>query len=194
VEIQVIRNKRRVRRVSAQREMNMPKCTNCEGNFGIIELRGGLCKQCRVLREEEQDERERKRVEALKKVGLPEGASLHVLDENAKNIFLSTSYGISSRQLSDPLGIVSSEYAVGMNIFKDIANSFRDTFGGRSDTVQKTLKDAREACFKELKREALFLGADAVVAIQISYNEVTSSGSGGGVLFVSVSGTAVKFV
>lgn len=103
---------------------------------------------------------------------------------------LSTSIEIPGRTATSSLGIVSTEVAIGMSIFKDIANTWRDFVGGRSQTVQATLKEARETCLSQLKKDASRLGADGVIAVSLNFNEV-STGSGG-ILFIVATGTAVK--
>lgn len=107
-------------------------------------------------------------------------------------IILTTSIDVPNRKTSEIVSVVASECAVGINIFKDIANNLRDIFGGRSATTQKVLKEAREICLNELKMEAKALDADAVIAVNISYNELSTSGAGGGILFIAATGTAVK--
>jgi uncharacterized protein YbjQ (UPF0145 family) len=52
------------------------------------------------------------------------------------------------------------------------------------------LKDARTTCLRELKIAAIELGADAVIAVDLDYQEF--SGKGKGMLFLVASGTAVK--
>ncbi|WEX91283.1 heavy metal-binding domain-containing protein [Sinorhizobium garamanticum] len=42
------------------------------------------------------------------------------------------------------------------------------------------------------KAEAAAIGADAIIAVRLYYSEVSAGGSGGGILFVAASGTAVK--
>lgn len=88
------------------------------------------------------------------------------------------------------LGIVAAEVVIGMHIFRDIGAAFRDVFGGRSGTMQNGLKDLRESALKELKLEAAKLGADAVVAVDLDYSEI--SGGGKNMLFLVASGTAVR--
>lgn len=88
------------------------------------------------------------------------------------------------------LGIVSAEVVIGMNLFRDIASAFSDTFGGRSKTMQTGLRQAREAALAELKLEAYELGADAVVGVDLDYSEI--SGGGKSMLFLVASGTAVS--
>lgn len=77
-----------------------------------------------------------------------------------------------------------------MHLFKDVASAFRDVFGGRSETMQRGLKQARKAALAELRQEAFDLGADAVVGVDLDYSEI--SGGGKSMLFLVASGTAVK--
>lgn len=56
--------------------------------------------------------------------------------------------------------------------------------------MQQGLKEARTAALDELRAEALALGADAVVGIDLDYSEI--SGGGKSMLFLVASGTAVK--
>ena len=85
-------------------------------------------------------------------------------------------------------GLVTGEAILGANVFKDIFASIRDIVGGRSAAYEKELKKAREIAFDEMSRQALDHGANAIVGIDIDYETV---GSQGGMLMVSVSGTAV---
>jgi len=50
-----------------------------------------------------------------------------------------------------------------MNIFKDLFAGVRDIVGGRSEAVQKTMRDSRRTALYELKKEAYEVGANAVV-------------------------------
>ena len=104
---------------------------------------------------------------------------------------LTTSIDVPGQQIDHVISIVASEAAIGMNIFKDVANNFRDFFGGRSETSQNALKETREACLDGLKQDAARKGADAVIAVTFAYNQLSTSGPSG-ILFVAASGTAVK--
>lgn len=117
----------------------------------------------------------------------------NAVDAAAEAIILTTGLEIPGRDVTNIVKIVASEAAMGMNVLRDIANTWRDTLGGRSGSVQNVLKDARELCLRELKREAFRADADAVIAVRLSYSEAsTTGGTGGGILFVAASGTAVK--
>lgn len=86
-------------------------------------------------------------------------------------------------------GIVSGEAILGANIFKDIFAGIRDIIGGRSAAYEKELKEAKDIAINEMTQQAAALGANAVIAVDLDY-ETISSGSGN-MLMVSASGTAV---
>ena len=85
--------------------------------------------------------------------------------------------------------IVTAECAFGMNIFKDLFAGVRDIIGGRSEAVQKTMRDSRRTALYELKREAHAVGANAVVGVDLDYVELSSVGS---MVMLVASGTAVR--
>ena len=100
----------------------------------------------------------------------------------------STTPTIEGRAISRYHGVVTGEAILGANIFKDFFAGIRDIVGGRAAAYEKELKRAREIAFEELTQQARELGANAVVSIDIDYETV---GAEGGMLMVSVSGTAV---
>ncbi len=86
-------------------------------------------------------------------------------------------------------GVVTGEAILGANIFKDFFASVRDIVGGRSAAYENELQRAREIAFGEMEQQAAERGANAIVGIDIDYETV---GANGGMLMVSVSGTAVS--
>ncbi len=96
---------------------------------------------------------------------------------------------VEGRPIKAYLGIVVGEAIVGANIFKDLFAGIRDIVGGRSGAYEKELSRARQIALDELEQNALALGADAVVAVDLDYEVL---GQGNGMLMVSASGTAVK--
>ena len=61
--------------------------------------------------------------------------------------------------------------------------------GGRSGTYERVIEEARQNALVELQQKAQQLGADAVVGIDLDFETV---GSGGSMLMVVATGTAVK--
>ena len=106
-------------------------------------------------------------------------------------IVLTTESAISTHTITERMGIVTYEAAFGMGLILDIFTQFSDFFGGRSKTTQKTLRRARNAVLRGLRQEALLFGADAVVGIDLDYNQF--SGQGKSMLFLVGSGTAVRW-
>ena len=85
--------------------------------------------------------------------------------------------------------IVTAECAFGMNIFKDLFAGVRNIVGGRSEAVQKTMRDSRRTALYELKKEAYEVGANAVVGVDLDYVEL--AGTGSSMVMLVASGTAV---
>jgi uncharacterized protein YbjQ (UPF0145 family) len=100
----------------------------------------------------------------------------------------STTPSIEGKSITQYHGVVTGEAILGANIFKDIFASIRDIVGGRSAAYEEELQKARTLAFEEMGQQASELGANAIVGIDIDYETV---GSQGGMLMVSVSGTAV---
>lgn len=105
-------------------------------------------------------------------------------------IILTTTNSIDDRTVKDYLGIVTGETIIGANIFKDFFAGIRDIVGGRSGSYERVLREAKDTALKEMTDQAMRLGADAVLGIDLDYETV---GANGGMLMVTASGTAVKF-
>lgn len=101
----------------------------------------------------------------------------------------STTPNIEGKKIDRYYGVVTGEAILGANIFKDLFASVRDIVGGRSAAYEKELQRAREIAFGELSQQATERGANAVVGIDIDYETV---GANGGMMMVTVSGTAVS--
>ena len=101
----------------------------------------------------------------------------------------STTPTIEGKKIDRYYGVVTGEAILGANIFKDLFASVRDIVGGRSAAYEKELQRAREIAFEELSQQATERGANAVVGIDIDYETV---GANGGMMMVTVSGTAVS--
>ena len=106
-------------------------------------------------------------------------------------MILTTTPSIEGKTIVEYKGIVFGEVISGVNFFKDFGASIRNFIGGRSGSYEKELLDARTKAIKELEERAIALGANAVVGIDVDYEVL---GEGGGMLMVTISGTAVMAV
>ncbi len=103
---------------------------------------------------------------------------------------IATTSTLEGRTIVEYKGIVAGEAILGTNIFRDLFAGIRDLVGGRSASYEQVLREARETALRELEEQARSLGADAVVGVDIDYENI-STGSSGSMLMVSASGTAV---
>ena len=99
-----------------------------------------------------------------------------------------TTPSVEGKRIIEYKGIVFGEVISGVNFVKDIAASFTNFFGGRSESYEKELIQAREDAIKEMGSRAESIGANAVVGVDIDYEVL---GADNGMLMVTASGTAV---
>lgn len=102
-----------------------------------------------------------------------------------------TTPSVEGYEIVEYLGLVTGEAILGANIFKDFFAGIRDIVGGRSAAYEQELRKARDIALQEMGAEAERLGANAVVGVDLDYETLQVSQTGG-MLMVSVSGTAVR--
>lgn len=103
-------------------------------------------------------------------------------------MIITTTPKIEGRNIVEYKGIVFGEVISGINFVKDFMAGIRDLVGGRSQTYEDELIKARNGAIEEMERRAHSMGANAIVGVDVDYEVL---GQGGGMLMVTVSGTAV---
>lgn len=103
-------------------------------------------------------------------------------------MLMTTTATLDNLRISQYLGIVSGEAILGANLFKDIFAGIRDIVGGRSAAYEQELVRAKTIALQEMETVALSMGANAIIGVDLDYEAI---GSGGSMLMVCVSGTAV---
>jgi uncharacterized protein YbjQ (UPF0145 family) len=96
-----------------------------------------------------------------------------------------TTSTLEGKKILKYAGLVTGEAILGANIFRDIFASIRDIVGGRSGSYEEALREAKEIAIKEMQEEAIRLGANAIIGIDIDYETMNN------MLMVTASGTAV---
>ena len=99
-----------------------------------------------------------------------------------------TTNTIEGMQIREYKGIVFGEVISGVDFVRDLAASFSNFFGGRSNSYEQELLEARSRALAEMEQRAAALGANAVVGVDIDYEVL---GADNGMLMVTASGTAV---
>ena len=167
----------------------MSECKECGIEMGFMDRQNAKSYdgQCRACTEKER----------VKQKLISQGVPLGDLErqraieaERASEIeaIVLTTETAPNLNITRRIEIVTAECAFGMNIFKDLFAGIRDIVGGRSEAVQKTMRDSRRTALYELKKEAHMVGANAVVGVDLDYMEMSSAGS---MVLLVASGTAV---
>ena len=105
-------------------------------------------------------------------------------------MIITTTNGIEGRRIVEYKGIVFGEVISGVNMVKDMMAGLTNIFGGRSNTYETELINARENALREMQQRAEQLGANAVIGVDIDYEVL---GADNGMLMVTASGTAVRY-
>ena len=100
-----------------------------------------------------------------------------------------TTHTIEGRHITAYLDIVSAESVQGVNLVRDLFAGMRDIFGGRSQTLERALQEARSQATDENSERARALQADEVVGLDY---QISMPSGKGGMVVVFVSGTAVR--
>ena len=103
-------------------------------------------------------------------------------------MLITTTPNIEGKRITRYYGIVSGETIVGANIFRDFFASIRDVIGGRSNSYEEVLRKAKDSALREMEEQAMRLGANAVIGVDLDYETVGQNGS---MLMATASGTAV---
>lgn len=104
-------------------------------------------------------------------------------------MLVTTTSTIQGAEVQQYYGIVHGETILGANLFRDIAASIRDIFGGRSSSYEEVLQKAQTTAQEEMIKRAQMLGANAVIGVKFDYTTVGAQSS---MLMVACTGTAVR--
>ena len=105
-------------------------------------------------------------------------------------MLLTTTPNIQGREITQYFGIVSGETIIGDNLVKDFFAGIRDIVGGRANSYESVLREAKESALQEMSDQAARMGANAVIGIDHDYETVGANGS---MLMVTAAGTAGRY-
>ncbi len=103
-------------------------------------------------------------------------------------MIISTTPTLEGKKIVEYKGIVFGEIVSGVDFIKDFAAGLTNFFGGRSNSYEGELIEARQNAIEEMKNRAFQMGANAVVGVDIDYEIL---GSANNMMMVIASGTAV---
>jgi uncharacterized protein YbjQ (UPF0145 family) len=105
-------------------------------------------------------------------------------------MIISTTSSLDGKRILEYRGLVSGEAILGANILRDLFAGIRDIVGGRSSAYETELRKAKALAVEEMVEQARQLGANAVIGVDLDYENI---GQSGGMLMVCASGTAVVY-
>lgn len=146
----------------------MATCPKC-GNFYL----GSECKFCKndpeVIRKQREAEEKRAKYNA------------------AKDSFLvTTTFQFEGYAIEQYKGIVTGSAALGTGILSEFKAGFSDLFGVQSAAFSDKLEEAKNAALSKAVDNAIDLGANALIGVNIAYQTF-----GNNMIAAVVSGTAV---
>ena len=141
-----------------------------------------ICWKCKLNEQERVKNEERVQKDLAR-----EAAPITTSHKSVIVIPCSTTPYIAGREILSTQGVVCGETILGANIIRDFAASITDIVGGRSGMYESKLRQGREMAITEMMEDAITMGADAVVGVDIDYESL-----GRTMLMVCASGTAVK--
>jgi uncharacterized protein YbjQ (UPF0145 family) len=101
---------------------------------------------------------------------------------------LTTANTLEGYKISKTLGVISGKSASEMNISSGSSEKDGGDKEGICKTAEELFRKTRIACLKKLQKNAVTIGANAVIAIRLSHNEIYGDKS---ILSISAYGTAV---
>lgn len=114
----------------------------------------------------------------------PEKASRETVEID---IPLVTTETVAGYRVVESTGVASGEAVAAIDVLANLASNIQDFIGGRSDTYERTLQNARVTALSRLAVEVKALGGNAAVGVKLDYEAVRDRW-----LMVSATGTAVK--
>lgn len=106
-------------------------------------------------------------------------------------MLLSSTSTLENKTIVKYHGLVNGESLIGSNIYKDLFSGVRDVVEGRTTAYAEELDTARNEAIKAMEAKAKELGANGIVGLKISYNNL--GGTMGNTILVTVYGTAVTY-
>lgn len=88
----------------------------------------------------------------------------------------------------DSIGLVTAQSTTGTGILSDVTSAFTDLFGAQSKAYNNKLRAGENVARTSLRLQAIELGANAVLGVDVDYAEV---GGTRAMLMVCMTGTAI---
>lgn len=107
-------------------------------------------------------------------------------NEAINSIMVTSGYNFENYRIIQYCDYISAESVLGMGMFKALLASISSVAGAESESFQLKIKEAKARAIYEIKKNALELGANAIIGIDIDFSMIASE-----MVIIIASGTAV---
>lgn len=116
------------------------------------------------------------------------GLLLEGIDKGStiNSVLVTSGYNFEGYKIIKYCDYISAEAVFGMGMFKALLASVSSVAGAESEAFSRKVKEAREKAVYELRKNALELGANAIIGIDIDFSMIA-----GEMVVTIASGTAV---
>lgn len=84
--------------------------------------------------------------------------------------------------------MITAQSTMGTGVFTELTSSFTDLVGRQSGSYNEKLKQGENNCLDQMRTQALNIGANAVIGVDIDYSDIGGAKS---MVMVCMSGTAI---
>ena len=152
------------------KEINMPKCRTCGNSFGLMELKGGICKGC--LKQAED---------------LPDPTIVNEEQNNSvKDMLIISAENFATEKIVKTLGTARGSTVRAKHLGRDFMADIKNIVGGELKGYTELLAEGREEAIYRMKVDAVRMGANAIVCVRFATSTI-----GAGAAEVFAYGTAV---
>ena len=98
---------------------------------------------------------------------------------------------IEGIQIKEYKGPVFFQVVAGFDIFQGISAGWRNLVGGRSESHEQQVEQARNEAMKGIIERARSMGANGIIGLTVDYEMISGTQNSNGMLMTKVFGTAV---
>lgn len=98
---------------------------------------------------------------------------------------------LEGKKILEYKGPVFYQVVAGLDWTKSISAGWRNLVGGRSETHEALVEQARDEAMMGVMDRARMMGANAIIGLNVDYEMISGTSNSNGLLMAKVIGTAV---
>ena len=117
-----------------------------------------------------------------------------ITPDQTQGVIVTTTPSLEGHKVEEYVSVINSQVVLGVDAWRDMMGSVRSWWGGRAKGLEKELQAGFVLALDDLKKEAVLVGANAVIGVEFDGGmEVAGDvGSNDKMMVVTATGTAVK--